>query len=44
MELTGNQWLICSGAGVSIVGASEVRKFLLRRRESAATNNQVEVT
>ena len=44
VELTGNQWLICIGAALTIVVASEIRKFLLRRRESAATNHQVEVT
>ncbi len=31
-ELSGNQWLICIGAGLSIVVVSEVRKLLLRRR------------
>jgi P-type Ca2+ transporter type 2C len=36
VELTGNQWLICIGAGLPIVVASEIRKFLLRRRDSAA--------
>jgi hypothetical protein len=36
VELTGNQWLICIGAGVPIVVVSEIRKFLLRRRDSAA--------
>jgi Ca2+-transporting ATPase len=35
-ELTGNQWLICIGAALPIVAASEIRKFLLRRRHSAA--------
>ena len=44
VELTGNQWLICIGAALTIVVASEIRKFLLRRRESAATKHQVEVT
>jgi P-type Ca2+ transporter type 2C len=33
VELTGNQWLICIGAALTIVVASEIRKFLLRRRE-----------
>jgi Ca2+-transporting ATPase len=33
VELTGNQWLICIGAALPIVVASEVRKFVLRRRE-----------
>jgi P-type Ca2+ transporter type 2C len=32
VELTGNQWLICIGAGSAIVVVSEVRKLLLRRR------------
>ncbi|HEX5857382.1 MAG TPA: cation-transporting P-type ATPase [Microbacterium sp.] len=31
VPLTGNQWLICIGAGLTIVVASEIRKFLLRR-------------
>jgi Ca2+-transporting ATPase len=31
VELTGNQWLICIGAGLTIIAASEIRKFLLRR-------------
>ncbi len=35
VELTGNQWLICIGAALPIVVASEIRKFLLRRRGSA---------
>jgi Ca2+-transporting ATPase len=43
VELTGNQWLICIGAALTIVVASEIRKFLLRRREPAATTHQVEV-
>jgi len=32
VELTGNQWLICIGAGLTIVAASEIRKLGLRRR------------
>ncbi len=32
-ELSGNQWLICIGAALSIVVVSEIRKALLRRRE-----------
>jgi Ca2+-transporting ATPase len=36
IELTGNQWLICVGAALSIVAASEIRKLLLRRRHSDA--------
>jgi P-type Ca2+ transporter type 2C len=35
VELTGNQWLICIGAGLTIVVVSEVRKLLLRRREAS---------
>jgi Ca2+-transporting ATPase len=36
VELTGNQWLICIGAALPIVVASEIRKFLLRRRDAGA--------
>jgi Ca2+-transporting ATPase len=36
VELTGNQWLICIGAGATIVVASEIWKFFLRRREATA--------
>jgi Ca2+-transporting ATPase len=36
VELTGNQWLICIGAGLPIVVASEIRKFVLRRRDSGS--------
>jgi P-type Ca2+ transporter type 2C len=36
VELSGNQWLICIGAGLVIVVASEIRKFLLRRQEVVA--------
>ncbi|HEX5923402.1 MAG TPA: cation-transporting P-type ATPase [Baekduia sp.] len=32
VALTGNQWLICIGAALPIVVASEIRKFVLRRR------------
>jgi Ca2+-transporting ATPase len=32
VPLSGDQWLICIGAGLVIVVASELRKFLLRRR------------
>jgi len=35
VELTGNQWLICIGAGLTIVVASEIRKVLLRRQAAA---------
>ena len=38
VELTGNQWLICIGAGLPIVIASEIRKLLLRRRDAAAAD------
>ena len=31
--LTGEQWLICIGAGLAIVVVSEVWKFVLRRKE-----------
>jgi P-type Ca2+ transporter type 2C len=34
VELTGNQWLICIAGGSVIVVASEIRKLLLRRRDS----------
>ena len=40
VELTGNQWLICIGAALTIVVASEIRKFLLRRREADAGQAQ----
>jgi Ca2+-transporting ATPase len=33
VELTGNQWLICIGAGLLVVVVSEAWKFVLRRRE-----------
>jgi P-type Ca2+ transporter type 2C len=36
VELTGNQWLICIGAGLTIVVASEIRKLVLRHRESTS--------
>jgi P-type Ca2+ transporter type 2C len=35
VELTGNQWLICIGAGLTVAVASEIRKFLLRRSGAA---------
>jgi Ca2+-transporting ATPase len=31
VELSGNQWLLCLGAGSAIIVVSEVRKFVLRR-------------
>ena len=36
-ELTGNQWLICIGAGLTVVVASELWKFVLRRRHHSAS-------
>jgi Ca2+-transporting ATPase len=38
IPLTGNQWLICIGAGALIVAVSEVRKFFLRRSAHAAAD------
>jgi Ca2+-transporting ATPase len=35
VELTGNQWLICIGAGLTIIVASEIWKFFLRRSDAA---------
>jgi Ca2+-transporting ATPase len=35
VPLSGDQWLICIGAGLTIVVASEIRKLLLRRRKTA---------
>ena len=32
VELTGNQWLICIGAGATVVVASELWKWWLRRQ------------
>ena len=32
VELSGNQWLICIGAGATVLVASEIRKFFLRRQ------------
>ena len=37
VELTGNQWLICIGAALSILVVSEIRKFLLRRSRAVST-------
>ena len=42
VELTGNQWLICIGAALPIVVASEIRKFLLRRRDPASEEPSAE--
>jgi Ca2+-transporting ATPase len=47
VELTGDQWLICIAGGFVIVVASEIRKFLLRRRaapQAAATGPVEPVT
>jgi P-type Ca2+ transporter type 2C len=35
-ELTGNQWLICIGAGLIVVAVSEVWKLVLRHRAAPA--------
>jgi Ca2+-transporting ATPase len=35
VELSGRQWLICIGAGLLIIVASELRKLLMRGRVSA---------
>ena len=43
VELTGNQWLICIGAALTIVVASEIRKFLLRRRQPVAAPEPTEI-
>jgi Ca2+-transporting ATPase len=32
-HLDGKQWLLCIGVALPVVAASEIRKFLLRRRE-----------
>jgi P-type Ca2+ transporter type 2C len=42
VELTGNQWLICIGAGLTIVAASEIRKLLLRHRVSQGSSGPVD--
>jgi Ca2+-transporting ATPase len=42
VELTGNQWLICIGAGATIVAASEIRKLLLRHRVSQGSSGPVD--
>src|SRR3954451_25325723 len=42
VELTGNQWLICIGAGVLVVVASEIRKFLLRRSRAPRPSRAAE--
>ncbi|HZB42297.1 MAG TPA: cation-translocating P-type ATPase C-terminal domain-containing protein, partial [Ilumatobacter sp.] len=43
VALTGNQWLICIGAALTIVVASEIRKFLLRRRQPVAAPEPTEI-
>ena len=43
VALTGNQWLICIGAGLLIVVASEIRKLLLRRQAQQDTGTRREV-
>jgi P-type Ca2+ transporter type 2C len=35
VELTGNQWLICIGAAATIIVASEIWKFFVRRSSAA---------
>jgi Ca2+-transporting ATPase len=42
-ELTGNQWLICIGAALTVVAVSEVWKLVLRRREARAKPAEVPV-
>ena len=34
VELTGTQWLICIGAGLTVIVASELWKLMLRHREA----------
>ena len=41
VELTGNQWLICIGAGLAVVAVSEVWKLVLRRRDASVVNAPV---
>jgi Ca2+-transporting ATPase len=41
-ELTGNQWLICIGAALTVVAVSEIWKLVLRRREATATTTATE--
>jgi Ca2+-transporting ATPase len=41
VELTGNQWLICIGAGLTIVAVSELWKLMARRRQAAAVTAPV---
>ena len=42
VELTGNQWLICIGAGGVVVVVSEIWKFFLRRGAHAAAPAEAE--
>jgi P-type Ca2+ transporter type 2C len=42
-QLTGNQWLICIGAGLAVVAVSEVWKFVLRRGEAKAERAETPV-
>ncbi len=42
VELTGNQWLICIGAGAVVVVVSEIWKFFLRRGAHAAAPAEAE--
>src|SRR4051794_29207158 len=41
-EITGNQWLICIGAGLTVVAVSEAWKLVLRRRRAADAPRQDE--
>ncbi len=41
--LTGNQWLICIGAGASVLVVSELWKVVLRRRKPASANAATDV-
>jgi len=41
VELTGNQWLICIGAGSVIVVVSEIWKFFLRRGAGAPVDTEL---
>jgi Ca2+-transporting ATPase len=44
VTLSGKQWIVCILAGFSIVIASELQKFLRRRRADAATAGDVPAT
>jgi Ca2+-transporting ATPase len=41
-EITGNQWLICIGAALTVVAVSEAWKLVLRRRRAADAPRQDE--